>query len=103
MQYPGARSARFLRRGQSRGLPAARKEPKSRISLCNSVQSHDAVGCQRRDRAVGLKISVQGIDVVDAELLPASFLQDGKTVASDREIIVHRHAIALRGIDALAV
>src|SRR5258707_2308357 len=57
----------------------------------------------RPNRAVGLELGVQGVHIVDAELLRDAFLQYRETVTADREKIVHRHAVARRGIDALSV
>src|ERR1700737_2345589 len=61
------------------------------VHFCSigSVQSRDAIGCRGCDRAVGLEIGVQGVDVVDAKSLRGSLLQHGEAVAPDREIVVH--------------
>jgi hypothetical protein len=68
-----------------------------------SIRPDDAVGLARRYRTIRLKVSVQGIGIVDAKSLRGAFRQHAKTVAPDREIIVDGDAVARGGIDARAV
>src|SRR5207244_2078707 len=82
----------------SKGSPAARKGRKSR-----SVRPDDAIHPRRRDRAVRLEIGVEGVDVIDADLLAGSLLEYAKAIAADRKIIVHGDAIVRGRIDPFAV
>ena len=74
MQYPGA-TTRLREAANLGGCAAARKEPSRGYRRAFQFNPHDAIGRRGRDRAVGLEIGVQRVDVVDADLRRGSFLQ----------------------------
>src|SRR5580658_2316701 len=99
MHYPDS-SWRFEscpRRSANLGGP--RPIRKSR----RSVDALDTIGARGTDWAVGHKISIQRVDVVDADQRRCTLLQIGKAVAADRQKIVDRDPVARRRIDRLAV
>src|SRR5262249_20439078 len=70
---------------------------------CKSIHSADAAARGGADRAVGPKILVERVNVVDAGELVGALGKNGKTVAADREIIVQGDAITRSRLDLRAV